>query len=389
MQFTSSVKNQLKGSLFVSRVAARLRTRRERKDHPHGIVPDRPRRVIVEPTNACNLACSYCGNKSMDRRLTMLPMPLYAQLIEEMQSLGIDRLTLHTIGEPTLHRELPKMISMARAAGIQVSVSTNGTRLTPEYVRELVAAGPDIINLSIDAADPEKIKALRPGLDPEAFYRGMKELKAVRDAEGPFKSTPWGRVRVPSIVATCVVTKAFDAEEERAWFERYRDHVDDVDLHWPNSHAGYAEGEVHGGGGRLARFLGRPIQRLRDRFYRRMRISCPYPWDALFLLSNGQVSACHFDFDARLVVGRFGPSSIEEIWKSEEMQSIRKAHMNFDFQDWEQCGDCSAALYTNRHQDDLMSRRVKRRNRFVPTRDMWTGRAPDAQVNGDLAEPSE
>lgn len=382
-----SIKHQLKGSLLVSRVAARIQTRRLRPDHPEGIVPDRPRRVIVEPTNACNLSCSYCGNKSMDRGLTMLPMPMYRNLIAEMETLGIDRLTLHTIGEPTLHKRLPEMIALARGAGIQVSLSTNGTRLTPEYVAELVAAGPDIINLSIDAADPDKVRALRPGLDPDAFFEGMKELKAVRDASGPWKDTPWGRVRTPSLVATCVVTEAFDAAEEAAWFDRYGPFVDDVDLHWPNSHAGYADGPVHGEdavGRSLPELLARLRSKipgasaLRDRFYRQMRISCPYPWDALFLLSNGEVSACHFDFDARLVVGRFGPQSIQEIWHGEGMQSIRRAHMNFDFKDWDQCTDCSAALYTNRHQDDLMSRRVKRRQGFIPARDMWTGRAPAA-----------
>ena len=266
---------------------------------------------------------------------------------------------------------------MARAAGIQVSLSTNGSRLTPEYVAELVAAGPDIINLSIDSADPATIAELRPGLDPAAFYAGMKELKAVRDRVGPLKETPWGQVRTPSIVATCVVTDAFDRDEERAWFERYGAFVDDVDLHKPNSHAGYADGPVHGFSVKgLTKSLGAARAHLRDRFYQKLRISCPYPWDALFLLSNGEVSACHFDFDARLVVGRFGPQSIQEIWHGEGMQSIRKAHMDFQFDAWDQCQDCSAALYTNRHQDDLLSRRIKRRNGFPPARDMWTGRKP-------------
>lgn len=364
-------RNMLKGSLLVSRAVAHARTVRQRRAHPSGIVPDRPRRVIVEPTNACNLSCSYCGNQNMKRGLTMLPMPMFEKLIAQMDELDIRRLTLHTIGEPTLHKQLPKMIRLAKDAGIQVSLSTNGTRLTEEYVRELVLAGPDIVNLSIDAADPEKIKRLRPGLDPEEFFAGMKRLKRIRDEEGPLATTPWGEVRTPSIVATCVITNEWDDEEERAWFELYGEYVDDVDLHWPNSHAGYVPDQPH----RRRSLLPAAF---RDKIFEKLRISCPYPWDALFLLSNGEVSACHFDFDARLVIGRFGPQSLLEIWNGEQMNSIRKAHMDFDFKDWDQCKDCSAALYTNRHEDDRMSRKVKERNGFVANRDMWVGRCPEA-----------
>lgn len=381
------LRSYLRGTIFLSHAVKHLRTVRLRRTHPYGIVPDAPRRVIVEPTNACNLACSYCGNKDMLRPWTYLAMPLYEQLIEEMVELDIPRLTLHTIGEPTLHPQLPLMIEKAKRAGLTVTLSTNGTTLTEDYIRELVAAGPDILNLSADVADPEKMKRIREGIDPAFLLEAMKNLKRIRDAEGVVTESPWGLVRLPSLVATCVVTREWDRAEERAWFETYGPLVDDVFFHWPNSHAGYVPDEPH----RRRSLL---PNSWKDWLYSKVRYSCSYPWDALFLLSDGSMSVCRFDFDARVTVGRFGEQSISELWRSQKMMSLRKAHMDFDFRDWSTCETCNATFYENRHEHYRTSQKLKRRNGYVSARDMWlpvepmASRRERAQASTALAHGS-
>ncbi|MEZ5973611.1 MAG: radical SAM protein [Planctomycetota bacterium] len=102
--------------------------------------------MICEPTNACNLGCVFCGNRNMVRPWTYMPLPMYEQLLEQMQALDIKRLTLHTIGEPTMHKQLVQMIHMAKEVGMVVTLSTNGTLLDESLARELVAAAPDILN---------------------------------------------------------------------------------------------------------------------------------------------------------------------------------------------------------------------------------------------------
>lgn len=363
------LRSRLRGTIFLSKAVKHLRTVRLRRSHPHGVIPDVPRRVIVEPTNACNLKCSYCGNKDMLRPWTYLPMPLYEKLVGEMQELGIPRITLHTIGEPTLHPDLPGMISRAKDAGLIVTLSTNGTTLTEDYVEALVAAGPDILNVSVDAADPEVLKRLREGIDPEEVQRGLARLRRVRDERGLETESPWGRVRLPSIVATCVMNAEWDDAEERAWFETYGPHLDDAFFHWANAHAGYVPDEPH----RRRSIVPR---RLQDWLYRKVRESCMYPWDALFLLSDGTMSVCRFDFDARVWVGRYGEQSIPELWMSQRMMSLRKAHMDFDFKDWSTCENCTGTFYENRHDHYLRSQRIKKRNGFVADRDMWLSADP-------------
>lgn len=52
-------------------------------------------------------------------------------------------------------------------------------------------------------------------------------------------------------------------------------------------------------------------------------------------------------------------------------ESLRRAHMQFDFTDWEACQSCDATYYVNRYADRARSRRIQRRNGFQARRSMW------------------
>lgn len=349
---------------------------RLRKTHPYGIVPPVPKRVVVEPTNACNLGCSYCGNKDMVRPKTFLDVRLYERLLDEMVALGIPRITLHTIGEPTLHPRIGEMVKMATDRQRVVTLSTNGTLLgKEELARSLVHGAPDLLNISADAADAETLAKTRDGLRPEVLMEGLKTIRRIRDAEGPIRDSPWGEVRLPTLTMTCVITPLFTREIERQFFEAYAPWVDDFLFHFPNNHADYAHDEPGYRKGWIPK-------RWRDRLYKAVRYPCYYPWDALFLLSDGTMSVCRFDFDARVRVGRFGPQSIMELWMGDAMQSLRRAHMFFDFKDWSTCENCSAVWYENRSEHFALSRKLMKRNGVEFARNAWLSENPRKTAMG-------
>ncbi len=343
---------------------------RLRKTHPEGLVPPVPKRVIVEPTNACNLACAYCGNKDMLRPRTFLDIGLYEKLLDEMVELGIPRITLHTIGEPTLHPRIGELVQLATDRGRVVTLSTNGTLLArEELARALVRGGPHLLNISADAGDAETNAKTRDGLDPELIVKGLKLVRKLRDEEGPIRESPWGQVRLPTLTMTCVVTELFTREVERRFFEVYAPYVDDFLFHFPNSHADYVPDRPYERRGFLPRSL-------RDRLYKAVRTPCNYPWDALFLLSDGTMSVCRFDFDARVRIGRYGPESLLDLWHGQSMRSLRRAHMSFDFKDWSTCEKCTAIWYENRSEHKGMSRKLMKRNGVAIQRDAWLSENP-------------
>lgn len=343
---------------------------RLRKTHPEGIVPPAPKRVVVEPTNACNLGCAYCGNKDMLRPKKYLDVELYRRLLDEMVTLAIPRLTLHTIGEPTLHPRIAEMVRMATEKERVVTLSTNGTLLhRDELARGLVEAGPHVLNVSADAADDETLGKTRDGLKLDVLLEGLRKLRRFRDEFGPVRESPWGRVRLPTITMTCVLTPHFTRAVERTFFETYAPYVDDFLFHYPNSHGDYVPDRAMEPRGWLPRAW-------KDKLYRAVRYPCHYPWDALYLLADGTMSVCRFDFDARVRVGRFGEESLLELWNGQAMRSLRRAHMDFDYKDWSSCENCTAVWYENRGDHYTVTRKLMKRNGVAPARDAWLGENP-------------
>lgn len=178
------LKSLLRSTTLTQRFVVHTRARRLARTHPEGIVPDAPRRVVVEPTNACNLGCSYCGNKDMLRPSTYLKMEDFEELLEQMVELGIPRMTLHTIGEPLLHPQIAEMVAKAKERKRIVTISTNGSLLTEEKARALVEAGPDILNISADAGDAETLAKTRDGLEFDTLIAGLRRLRRFRGVSG-------------------------------------------------------------------------------------------------------------------------------------------------------------------------------------------------------------
>lgn len=345
------------------------RARMTARKHPEGIVPTAPSRIIVEPTNGCNLKCLYCGNKDMLRKATYLDLGIYEQLLDQMVEAKIPRLTLHTIGEPTLHPRIARMLSMAVERERCVVMSTNGTRLREGLAREIVEASPDMINISVDTPDQETLDILRPGLKLDELLENMRTFKRIRDEEGRVRESPWGPVRLPTITLTCVITKYFTREAEGRFFELFGDLVDDFAFQFANNHGSYVREDDSA--------PRRPLpEGLRKRLYGAVRTPCVFLWDTLSLLSNGTVSACRFEFDARVDVGRFPEQSLMELWRGEEMKRLRRAHMKFDFEGLDQCRDCSTMLYSSRVDHQVVTQRIIERNGFRPARTGWLSSDP-------------
>ena len=359
----------LRRSTVLQRIVNHTRMVQLRRTHPEGRVPALPGRIIVEPTNACNLHCSYCGNKDMVRPRTFLPMDVFEKLLDEMVALGIPRITLHTIGEPTLHPRIAEMLALAVARKRVTTMSTNGTMLSEELARSLVRAGPHMLHVSMDAVDQATLDKTRNGARLEDLLAGLRRLRRLRDAEGPVRDSPWGKVRLPTLAVTCVLTPNFTREVEREFFKTLTPIVDDIVFHTANNHGDYVHEEP------WYQFALLP-RRWRKGFYKRMRVPCQYPWDTLYLLSDLTISACRWDFDARVPVGKFPDQSLPELWHGPQMRSLRRAHMTSDFGDWTLCEDCSGNLYENRSEHYRLTQLLKRRNGMVSARNTWQPENP-------------
>ena len=134
----------------------------------------------ISVTDKCNLRCRYC----MPEGVEILPMSDLLTFEEitavcrQASHLGIDRIKI-TGGEPLVRRGLVSLVSMLRQLeGIrQITMTSNGILLS-QYLPDLVRAGLDGINISLDTLDRENYKSItgRDGLNQ--VLKGLDEALA-------------------------------------------------------------------------------------------------------------------------------------------------------------------------------------------------------------------
>lgn len=83
-------------------------------------------RVYLEITNVCNLSCAFCPGTARPPRF--MSEAEFSAAVEKIAPLT-KYLVLHVMGEPLLHPALPRLLAIAREAGMRVALTTNGTRV--------------------------------------------------------------------------------------------------------------------------------------------------------------------------------------------------------------------------------------------------------------------
>lgn len=117
--------------------------------------------LLLEPSERCNARCPFCyhwreagpGELELDEILRVL---------EEAWELGCRFLYLSG-GEPTLHPDRLEILAAARRFGYEISMTTNGSRLTEELPR--LAPLLDALTVSIDrlGIEQDRLRGI-PGL---------------------------------------------------------------------------------------------------------------------------------------------------------------------------------------------------------------------------------
>jgi MoaA/NifB/PqqE/SkfB family radical SAM enzyme len=140
-------------------------------------------KVYVEPTNQCNLECRICVRNVWDEPLGQMADVTFARLIEGLRAIAAPPTVFFGgFGEPLAHPHIVEMVAQAKALGGPVELITNGTLLTEHLSRQLIAAGLDVLWVSLDGATPESYADVRLGA---ALPEVLANVTHFRDAREP------------------------------------------------------------------------------------------------------------------------------------------------------------------------------------------------------------
>ncbi len=142
--------------------------------------------VDILPFKTCSLDCVYCqlgstGRTTCRRRAYFSPREVLAQVRAVLDSgRRVDHITFSGSGEPTLNRNLGRIIrGLKKITDVPVAVLTNGTLLARRDVRDDLRAA-DIVVPSLDAVPARLFRAVNrphPSLDAGRVVRGLARFR--------------------------------------------------------------------------------------------------------------------------------------------------------------------------------------------------------------------
>jgi radical SAM protein with 4Fe4S-binding SPASM domain len=146
----------------------------------------KPYFISIEPTTSCNLQCPECpsGLRKFTRPTGLLKEETMHRILDDLGR-SLMYVTFYFQGEPLLHKQFGKFISLLHQQKIVTGTSTNAHYLTKEKGKEIIQSGLDRLIVSLDGTDAETYRQYRKGgnfdqvtQNIRAFMELRKELKS-------------------------------------------------------------------------------------------------------------------------------------------------------------------------------------------------------------------
>jgi PqqA peptide cyclase len=128
-----------------------------------GKAASRLRYLTIKPTDFCGYSCPYCsGRQSLFKKTKGISLSLleWRTILKDANNLGVECIRISG-GEPTLFRELPQLVEIARDYSDHVLIYSNGFLLTAYLAENLKKKGLEGVSISLMSLDSELHDRLR------------------------------------------------------------------------------------------------------------------------------------------------------------------------------------------------------------------------------------
>lgn len=282
--------------------------------------------IFIDPSDVCNFQCKFCPTanrdlmKSIPGRGHIMDFELYKKIIDDICEFEkpIKVLRLYKDGEPLLNPKFVEMIKYAKEkkCAERIDTTTNASLLTHEKSTELIEAGLDRINISIEGVNKgQYVEFSKYPIDFEKLVDNIKYLYE-------------NRKKCEIIVKIC--GDMMSEEDKKRFYEIFGDIADGVYIEhtmscWPE----YELKDI-----KINQEVGIYGQKIKE-----VQV-CPYVFYSFSVNSDGSVSLCFLDWAHKLVIGDVKKESIKDIWKGEKLLEYQKMFLEKKRKSHPVCGDC-------------------------------------------------
>ena len=160
--------------------------------NPSPIVSYSPTILNIFPTDKCNLKCNFCLTRSTkfeNKEFRHYPcrdmsFEMYKQILDKFDKAF--EVQIAGTGEPTLNKDLFKMIEYSKKKKMEVFLTTNGT-IIEDKIEQLVCSDITDLDISLNAHNADEYNR-STGEDGKYFYKICDNIKALVEKRKEKKS---------------------------------------------------------------------------------------------------------------------------------------------------------------------------------------------------------
>ncbi|MBT4889507.1 MAG: radical SAM protein [Rhodospirillales bacterium] len=269
--------------------------------------------VQIEPTSVCNYRCVFCYQvdpKLTDRKAGhkgRMTLDTFKAVVDQIEG-EVEAVTLASRGEPLLCKDIVKMLEYVSGKFLGFKINTNAWYLDEAKAHALLAAEPNTVVFSADAADEELYAKLRVNGRLDRVLENIRMFAEIRAKHYPNSRT------ITRVSGVDFSDKQDFGEIEKFWND-YVDQVAFVDYN--------------------------PWVSVYDADATNVSDACSDLWRRTFVWWDGRVNPCDVDYLSTLSTGNIVESSLSDIWIGAAYQKLRQAHLDNRRNGLLPCKNCS------------------------------------------------
>ena len=268
----------------------------------------------IEPTNRCNVDCICCPTSRSSRRRGYMDFDLFRRIIDEASEIGVKAIFLFLHGEPMLHPQIVEMIRYIKSKRLAYHMTTNGIPFNVTKIRGILSSGTDNadhISFSMMGATKQVHEKIVRKANYDDVVKNLKMLVDMREEM---------RVNGPVIEAIFYAMPE-NKHEEGKFLRKWQGTIDHVRMSGDisQSFSEYKRNDSH----------------LTTRTK-----TCLNLWQKMTIFWNGDVTLCCQDVDGDYVLGNLKEETINEIWSSSTLLTIKTLHKKKQFDKIPLCHRC-------------------------------------------------
>jgi radical SAM protein with 4Fe4S-binding SPASM domain len=283
--------------------------------------------LFVDPASACNFHCKFCPSgdtkliRETGRWQGTMEFSLYKKIIDDLKEFDkpLKVLRLYKDGEPLLNKHFAEMVRYAKECGVARSIdtTTNGSLLDPEFIKPVLDAGIDRINISVDGlSENQFFEFAGVKVDFDRYVNNIRRLYEMK-----------GNCEILIKIAVDSLTE----EDKENFFRIFGDYADRIFIEnvapcWPEFDVTTLLDVALDKG-----IYNQPIGEV---------MTCPYIFYSLSVNSDGSVSLCFLDWARKLVIGDLRTETLKNIWNGERLFRYRMEHLEGKRKQDSVCGTC-------------------------------------------------